>query len=100
MLLVKEDITRLRIYTQSPTGGQWLAHFLCFQADAALKEEVAKSRALAELCDADVAYLRGVIVSGLESGSLPREGPMFVVLTRLLKVTPQVGGFTQFMCTQ
>lgn len=46
-------------------------------------------QALAELCDADVAYLRGVILSGFESGSLPRDGPMFTVLTRLLKVTPQ-----------
>lgn len=36
-----------------------------------------------------MAYLRGVILSGFESGSLPRDGPMFTVLTRLLKVTPQ-----------
>ena len=46
-------------------------------------------QALAQLSDADMVYLRGVLVSAFEAGTIPREGPMFLVLSRLLKLTPQ-----------
>ena len=36
-------------------------------------------QALAQLSDADMVYLRGVLVSAFEAGTMPREGPMFQV---------------------
>ena len=36
-----------------------------------------------------MVYLRGVLVSAFEAGTMPRDGPMFLVLSRLLKLTPQ-----------
>ena len=36
-----------------------------------------------------MVYLRGVLVSAFEAGTMPRDGPMFLVLSRLLKFTPQ-----------
>ena len=36
-----------------------------------------------------MVYLRDVLVSAFEAGTMPRDGPMFLVLSRLLKLTPQ-----------
>jgi hypothetical protein len=35
-------------------------------------------QALAQLSDADMVYLRGVLVSAFESGAICKEGPMFM----------------------
>ncbi|GAX78287.1 hypothetical protein CEUSTIGMA_g5729.t1 [Chlamydomonas eustigma] len=85
LLALKKQVEEFRAaYEESER-----THRLRDQSDTALKEEVAKQKALAQLSDADMVYLRGVLVSAFESGAISKEGPMFMVLSRLLKLTPQ-----------
>ncbi|EFJ51341.1 hypothetical protein VOLCADRAFT_88070 [Volvox carteri f. nagariensis] len=63
-------------------------HQLRDTAQAALREELARLQAQMQVSNQDVQYLRAAIISFFESGSLPREGPVLQVLSRLLRFTP------------
>ncbi|GIL81838.1 hypothetical protein Vretifemale_10814 [Volvox reticuliferus] len=63
-------------------------HQLRDTAQAALREELLRLRAQLDLSNQDVQYLRAAIISFFESGSLPRDGLVLQVLSRLLRFTP------------
>ncbi|GLI69896.1 hypothetical protein VaNZ11_014552 [Volvox africanus] len=63
-------------------------HQLRDTAQAALREELLRLRAQLDLSNHDVQYLRAAIISFFESGSLPRDGLVLQVLSRLLRFTP------------
>ncbi len=42
-----------------------------------------------EMKERDVVYLRTVLLDGFMNGQLPRDSPIFSVISKILKITPQ-----------
>ena len=59
------------------------------QAETALKDEIRHLQALQQAGGVDSQYLRSVLISGFNSGELPKQGNMYKVLARLLHFTSQ-----------
>lgn len=63
-------------------------HALRDKANQVLKEEIAALQRSTSRDNLDVAYLKNVLVSAFENGTLPRDSPMVEVLGRLLFFSP------------
>lgn len=64
-------------------------HALRDKACDILKEEIADLRRAGNRDGVDVNYLKNILVSAFEKGTLPKDSPMVDVLARLLHFSPK-----------
>ena len=63
-------------------------HALRDKANEVLKQEIAELQRSTSRETVDKGYLKNVLVSAFEKGTLPKDSPMVAVLARLLSFSP------------
>ncbi|GMH35805.1 hypothetical protein BSKO_03673 [Bryopsis sp. KO-2023] len=89
-LLAELQAERERVFKfQQELEDNERTHALRDKANNILKAEIAELRRQSSRGNVDVAYLKNVLVSAFEKGTLPKDSPMVEVLARLLHFGPE-----------